>query len=81
LHIAISTLLPHPRQLTVRAEAMDGGVLSLVPVPVAAGARDASVGVALPAELRATGSADWSCATCPARRACACWTRAIVAAR
>ncbi len=53
LHIAISTLpLPHPRQLTVRAEAMDGGVLSLVPVPVAAGARDASAGVALPAELR-----------------------------
>ncbi|MBB2177962.1 DUF4159 domain-containing protein [Gluconacetobacter tumulicola] len=53
LHVAVSTLpSPHPRQLTVRAEATDGGVLSLVPVPVAAGARQGTAEVALPAELR-----------------------------
>ncbi|MFW7269409.1 DUF4159 domain-containing protein [Gluconacetobacter sp. Hr-1-5] len=53
LHVAVDTLpAPHPRQLTVRAEATDGGVLSLVPVPVAAGARQGSASVALPAELR-----------------------------
>ncbi|MFS3136472.1 DUF4159 domain-containing protein [Gluconacetobacter sacchari] len=53
LHVAIAALpSPHPRQLTVRAEAADGGVLSLVPVPLAAGARQGSATVALPAELR-----------------------------
>lgn len=53
VHVALSALpSSHPRQLTVRAEAADGGVLSLVPVPLAAGARQASAAVALPAELR-----------------------------
>ncbi|MBB2203673.1 DUF4159 domain-containing protein [Gluconacetobacter takamatsuzukensis] len=53
LHVAVGTLpTPHPRQFTVRAEATDGGVLSLVPVPVAADARQGTAAVTLPAELR-----------------------------
>ncbi|ACI52741.1 conserved hypothetical protein [Gluconacetobacter diazotrophicus PA1 5] len=53
LRVALAALpQPHPRHLTVRAEAADGGVLALVPLSLAAGADRATAGVALPAELR-----------------------------